>query len=123
MHFCLIFKARSLSNIPRSFRKREIGEDAIHVVDERIKLKKVPQNFFKDPEAMYMEIQELKSQIIKYQSEINVLKAGLQKTEVGQLKKQKQIEELLRAQAIVETKGQKYETLFKEVNVCLFNIL
>lgn len=74
-------------------------------------------NFFQDPEDMYIEIQDLKSKLAKAQTECTRLRTLLQKTEYGKSRKQKQVEELLRANAIVETTGPRYETLFKEVNV------
>lgn len=97
--------------------KKHVTDAYMANVNKKMKKRKVPQTFYKDPESMYMDIQELKLQLLKIKEENTKLRTNLQKTESGSVKKQKQVEELLRTHSMMETKGQKYETLFKEVNV------
>lgn len=111
------YTSRNPSLAPTSRRRIASAEAYLSHIDERMKKRKIPMNFFQDPEDMYIEIQDLKSKLAKAQTECTRLRTLLQKTEYGKSRKQKQVEELLRANAIVETTGPRYETLFKEVNV------
>lgn len=121
-------RARSSPTRHRSVSRRQKSTSEVYLanVDSRIRRRKVPQKFFHDPEDMYIEIQDLKSKLAKSQAECVKLRTALQKTEHGKNRKQRQVEELLRANAIVETSGSRYESLFKEMNVsngnCIFNI-
>lgn len=87
-----------------------------------MKKRTIPSNFYKDPEGMYMDLQELRQEMALLRKENQNLKTLAQKSEADSIRKQKQVEELLRAHALVETKGTRYENLFKEVNVSLFCI-
>uniref|UniRef100_A0A7S1PHT0 Uncharacterized protein n=1 Tax=Percolomonas cosmopolitus TaxID=63605 RepID=A0A7S1PHT0_9EUKA len=66
---------------------------------------------------MYIELQQLKQQITGLETENLKLRTQVQKVEQGRERKERQVEELLKAHAIVETKGRKYESLFKEVSL------
>lgn len=83
----------------------------------KINKRKIPASFHKDPEEMYMELQQLKQEVTSLSKDNLKLKTQVQKVEQGREKKEKQVEELLKAHAIVETRGTKYETLFKEVSL------
>jgi chromosome segregation ATPase len=97
--------------------RKEVARAYLSNVNRQMKMRQVPKNFHQDPEGMYMDIQELKQDLKKATAENMKLKTQLMQVEAGRVRKQKQVEELLRAHAIVETKGTHYEHLFKEVNL------
>lgn len=98
-------------------KHRQVVDAYLSSVNKNMKRRKIPQKFYKDPEAMYMDLQQLKQEMSAIRDENTKLKTQVHMAEAKKTKKQKQIEELLRAHSLVETKGSHYESLFKEVNV------
>jgi hypothetical protein len=98
-------------------KHRRVVDAYLSNVNKNMKRRKIPQKFHKDPEGMYMDLQQLKQEISAVREENTKLKTQLHMTEAKKTKKQKQIDELLRAHSLVENKGSHYENMFKEANV------
>ncbi|KAL9643805.1 hypothetical protein ABK040_013219 [Willaertia magna] len=114
-----ITSSRSTNSVleRNSLSKKQIVQNYLSNVNKQMKKRTIPTSFYKDPEGMYMDLQDLKNEITVLKKENQALKTQIHKIEGDKIRKQKQVEELLRAHALVETKGAHYENLFKEVNL------
>ena len=61
--------------------------------------KKIPKHFHTEPEAMYMELQQLKKVMSDQKAENIKLRTTLERIDKEKQKKEKQVEELLKGQA------------------------
>ncbi|KAG2377605.1 hypothetical protein C9374_009121 [Naegleria lovaniensis] len=114
-----IASSRSTNSVldKNGLSKKQVVQNYLSNVNKHMKKRTIPSNFYKDPEGMYMDLQELRQEIAILRKDNQNLKTLAQKSEADSIRKQKQVEELLRAHALVETKGTRYENLFKEVNL------
>ncbi|KAF0983504.1 hypothetical protein FDP41_010569 [Naegleria fowleri] len=114
-----IASSRSTNSVldKNGLSKKQVVQNYLSNVNKHMKKRTIPSNFYKDPEGMYMDLQELRQEMALLRKENQNLKTLAQKSEADSIRKQKQVEELLRAHALVETKGTRYENLFKEVNL------
>eukprot|EP01028_Stygiella_incarcerata_P005116 TRINITY_DN2191_c0_g1_i1.p1 TRINITY_DN2191_c0_g1~~TRINITY_DN2191_c0_g1_i1.p1 ORF type:complete len:564 (+),score=225.12 TRINITY_DN2191_c0_g1_i1:269-1960(+) len=79
-------------------------------VDKSQKKKRVPKSFHYDAEDMYDEVTKLKRELRNSNDELRVLKTKLLKTQGESSRKDKQIEELLKARSAVETKSSHFSS-------------
>ena len=93
-----ITSSRSTNNIleKNGLSKKQVIQNYLSNVNKHMKKRTIPQNFFKDPEGMYMDLQELRQEVSLLRKENQNLKTLAQKSEADSSKKQKQVEELLR---------------------------
>eukprot|EP00761_Pharyngomonas_kirbyi_P007966 gb/GECH01007977.1/.p1 GENE.gb/GECH01007977.1/~~gb/GECH01007977.1/.p1 ORF type:complete len:658 (+),score=201.89 gb/GECH01007977.1/:1-1974(+) len=78
--------------------------------------KKIPKSFNKDQEAMYIEIEQLKKAKANLEKENTKLKAKVNRADTTISRKERQVNELLKAQSITES-GSRYESLYHEANL------